>query len=492
MEFSPDYSACEDVKISSDAEKAVQDLRTILGNTMDLNIMSIKLNGIKCAVVTLEAMVSTEAMAELVFRPLMETKSFLKKPEQLFKFLTEESLLANERATVYTYGDLLQRLFSGFCIIITDTIPAAVVYGVQGFESRSVSSPQNEQTIRGSQDSFTENIRTNLSLVRRRLKTPSLRFEMTQVGERSDTDVCMMYLCDRADPDIVNKIRTSLSKIKLDTVLSTGYIEPFIDKSYAKSFFSAIISTERPDLVCCRLNEGKVCILIDGTPFCMICPSLFSENFQTMDDFCFKSFYAAFSRWLKYISFFLAVAFPGLYVAMVMFHPEIFTMKLLLNLSVSEEATPYPVVMEIILLIGLFEIMREAGLRLPKAVGSSVSIVGGLIIGDAAVKSGIVSAPLLIVVGITATASFVIPSLYQPVSILRLIFILAGGLAGLFGLSVCALVLIANVNAMNNFSISFTAPVTPFFKNGIKDVVSRRSFKDYERTHYTVEDYKSK
>lgn len=492
MEHSPDYSDYKNTKIAADVDKAMLDLRTCTGNTMDLNIMNININGVKAAVVTIEGMVSTSSMAELVFRPLMHAQIKENSSESLYEFLTEKSLLAAERAAVYTYGEVIQRLFSGFCVIFTDGLPKAVAYGIQGYDKRSVSAPESEQTLRGSQDSFTETIRTNLSLVRRRLKTPSLRFEMMQIGEKSSTDVCMMYLCDRASSEIVDRIRSSLSKIKLDTVLSTGYVEPFIDSSYSKSVFSSFISSQRPDLVCSRLNEGKLCILVDGTPYCLICPSLFSENFQSMDDYCSKPFYACFSKWLKYISFFLAVAFPGLYTAMVMFHPEFFTLKLLLNLAVSEEATPYPLVIEIVMLMVLFEIMREAGLRLPKPVGSSVSIVGGLIIGDAAVKSGLVSAPLLIVVGITATASFVIPNLYQPVSILRLVFILAGGFAGLFGIGVCTVVVLANICAMNDFAVSYTAPVMPFYAKGINDVVTRRSFKSYEKTKSTVEEYKER
>ena len=488
--FSPDFSQSKDRKISQNADKAAEDLRTILGNTMDLNIMNIQINGVKCLVVTIEGMVSTSSMSELVFRPVMESRKFVKTSQDMYKFLTQESLLAAERVTVYNYGDLITRLFSGFCGIIVDKTGSAVTFGIQGYDKRSVATPESEQTVRGSQDSFTETIRTNLSLVRRRMKTPSLRFEMMQIGEKSTTDVCMMYLCDRVSPDILEQIRKRLKSIRLDTVLNTGYIEPFIDSSYSESIFSSVITTERPDLACARLNEGKVCILVDGTPFCMICPSLFSEHFQTMDDYCEKRFYATFSKWLKYISFFLGIAFPGIYVALVMFHPEVFTLKLLLNLATSEEATPYPIVLEVIMLMGLFEIMREAGLRLPKSIGSTVSIVGGLIIGDAAVKSGLVSAPLLIVVGITATASFAIPSLYQPVSIMRLVFILAGGFGGLFGIAVCFFLLMVNINAMNDFNVSFTAPVTPFYKEGFTDVVSRRSFRNYEKTKYTVEDYR--
>lgn len=489
----PDYRTYKDVKINPDLSGAMTDLRAVTGNTMDLNIMFVKVSGVDCAVATIEAMTSTSAMSELIFRPLMNLELHKKSnAEGVFSFLTEESLLAAERKIVFTYGDVIQYLFSGFAVIFVESLSKAVVYSIQGYDKRSVSTPESEQTIKAAQDSFTETIRTNLSLIRRRMKTPSLRFEMMQIGKRSSTDVCMMYMCDRASSETVDALRKQLSKIKLDTVLTTGYIEPFIDESFGSSVFSQMSYSERPDMICTRLNQGRICILVDGTPFCIICPALFAENFQTMDDYCEKPYYVTFMRWLKYIAFFLAVAFPGLYVALANFHPEVFTLKLLLNLAVSEEATPYPLTAEVFMLMVLFEIMKEAGLRLPKSVGSAVSIVGGLIIGDAAVKSGLISAPLLIVVGITATSSFVIPSLNQQTTILRLVYILVGGCSGLYGIAVCTLLLIANINAMDDFAISYTAPVTPFFPKGITDVISRKSFKSYERTESTMKEYREK
>lgn len=491
MENSPDYKTYKDAKINACLDTAITDLRTISGNTMDLNVMNVTISGVPCSVVTIEGMVSTSAMAELIFRPLMNFQSEKKSNTAVFDFLTKQSLLAAERKTIFTYGDVFQFLFSGFAVIFIDALSKAVVYGIQGYDKRSISHPETEQTIYAAKDSFTEVIRTNLSLVRRRMKTPSLRFEMTQIGETTSTDVCMMYLEDRAAPEMVQRIRSKLSKIKLDTILTTGYIEPFIDDGYEKSIFSSIAKTERPDMVCTKLNQGKVCILVDGTPFCLICPTLFVENFHTMDDFCSKAYYATFIRWIKYLAFFLAVIFPGLYVALVMFHPEVFTLKLLLNLAASEEATPYPLVLEVIVLMLMFEVMREAGLRLPKSVGSAGSIVGGLIIGDAAVKSGIISAPLLIVLGITATASFAIPNLNQSITILRLIFILAGGSSGLFGISVCLILVLTNIGAMNDFYISYTAPLAPFYPKGAKDVLSRCQFRWYEKHHSTVEEYRA-
>ncbi len=280
-----------------------------------------------------------------------------------------------------------------------------------------------------------------------------------------------------------------LKKIKLDTIISSGNIKPFLEERVQENLFSNIGHTERPDVLCTKINEGKVCVLIDGTPFSLICPSLFVENFRTIDDYCSKTYFATYLRWIRYIAFFLAIAFPGIYVATASYHPEMLNLKLLLNLSASEQATPYPLFFEILIIMALLELMREASIRLPTAVGSAVSIVGGLIIGDAAVKSGIISAPLLIIVGLTATASFIIPSLNQQTSVLRLAFIFAGGAAGFFGIAVCGILVLANICAMDEFNIPYTAPVSPFSYKGSKDVISRASFKFMEKEHSTVEDY---
>lgn len=491
MNSSPDHNNYKDAKIADSLDKIILDLRTIMSNTMELNVMEINIGGAPCALVTIEGMVSNASMSELIFRPLMEFKVPVTENPQIavYQFVTKQSLLAAERHVLYTYGSVIQDLFSGFALIFIDGIPKGVAFGIQGYAVKSISEPTSEHNVMGSQEAFAEVIRTNISLVRRRMKSPSLRFEMMQIGKLSSTDVCLVYMVDKAPTQIVDKIRKKLKSIRLDTIISSGYIKSFLEEKIDDNLFSNIGHTERPDVLCTKINEGKVAVMIDGTPFALICPMLFAENFKTIDDYCSKNYFAAYLRWIRYLAFFLAVAFPGIYVATASYHPEMLNLKLLLNLSASEQSTPYPLFFEILIIMALLELMREASIRLPSAVGSAVSIVGGLIIGDAAVKSGIISAPLLIIVGLTATASFIIPSLNQQTSVLRLAFIFSGGAAGFFGIAVCGLVIIANVCAMDEFDIPYTAPVSPFSFKGIKDVFARVSFKSMEKSHSTIEDY---
>ena len=491
MSQSPNYENYKDIKISNKLDEILLDLRTIMNNTMELNVMEINIGGADCALVTIEGMVASSYMSDMIFLPLMSLEIPADENPNLavYNFLTAKSLMTAERHILYTYGNVVQDLFSGFALIFIDGIPKAVSLGIQGYAQKSISLPTSENNIMGSQEAFAEVIRTNISLIRRRLKSPALKFEMMQVGEQSSTDVCMVYMVGKASPKIINKIRKKLSNIKLDTIISSGYIKPFLEDNVSENLFSNIGHTERPDVLCTKLNEGKVCVLIDGTPFALICPVLFTENFKTIDDYCSKNYFATYLRWIRYFAFLLAVAFPGIYVATASYHPEMLNTNLLLNLYASEQATPYPLFFEILIIMALLELMREASIRLPSAVGSAVSIVGGLIIGDAAVKSGIISAPLLIIVGLTATASFIIPQLNQQTSVLRLAFIFSGGAAGFFGIAVCGIVIIANVCAMDEFRIPYTAPVTPFSLKGIKDVFARASFKSMEKSHSTVEDY---
>ncbi len=491
MNSFPDYENYRNIKIPSDINLALSHLRSITGNTMDLNIMEAKVSDHHCAVVSIEAMASTMTMGELIFKPLCELKlPENSKPTDIFDYLTKESLLSSERATVYDYGEVMVRLFSGFVLVLVNGIASGQVYGVQGFDKRAITEPTSDINVLGGRDGFIEQIRTNISLVRRRMKTPSLRFELMRIGSQSNTDVCIAYMADRATPELIESVRRRLSSIKLESVLTSGYVAPFLSKS-KRSLFSCVQTTDSPDSFRARLLEGKVGIIIDGTPFALLVPSFFVENFNTIDDYANRPYYVFYIRLIKYVAFFLSVMLPGIYVALATFHSETFTYKLLLSLVVSEQGTPYPLVFDITIITLMYEILREAGIRMPKNIGGAVSIVGGLIIGDAAVNSGLISAPILIIIGLTATASFVIPTLNQQTSILRIVMIIAGGISGLYGISLVTTVLIANICSLDDIGIPYSAPVSPFFKKGIKNLLMRSGFHSLQRGKTLVSDFEA-
>lgn len=290
----------EQVKIPADLNENLNNIRKIMNGTSDLLINEIIISGHPSALICCEGMVSTATMTQLIFHPLMYmVLPENSQPRDVFDRIETKLLLSAERKFISTYGELMQRVMSGFAIIVTNGVAGAIALGAQGFERRGINEPSMETNLKGSHEGFVETIRVNISLIRRKMKTPTLKFEMFQLGTRSKTDVCLAYLTDKVPRNMLKEIKSKLGNIKLETILSGGYVEPFLEGKHAMLFHN-IGSTERPDVLCGKLLEGRAAFLIDGTPFVLIIPYLFVENFQTMDDYNSKPYYATFLRWIKY------------------------------------------------------------------------------------------------------------------------------------------------------------------------------------------------
>ena len=316
-----------------------------------------------------------------------------------------------------------------------------------------------------------------MTLIRRRMKTPNLKFETMNVGKQSHTDICLCYLTNVVSETILKEVRKRICEIDIPNVLASGYISPFLEEKQNVAIFSSIGITERPDTVCGKISEGRIAILIDGTPNVLIVPYLFSEYFQAVDDYSVRPYFATITRWIKYFAFFSAIILPGLYVAVGSFNPEILPQELITKVAKSITTTPFPLAIETLLTHVIYEIMREAGLRLPKALGHAVSIVGALVIGESAVNAGLMGAPTLMVVALAAISSYVIPSLYEPISFLRILFIIVGGLFGMWGITLLFCAILINICSKNNFGIPFSAPISPFRFSDMRDVLIRTSWK---------------
>ena len=447
-------------KISGNIEDDSINLRAVMNNTNDLLSREIKIGSQTVRLFFCEGMFNLQLMSELLAEPLMKLKLENDTPHEIVEWMRLSSVLAAEQVEVYTFSELTRFIMSGFAIVLIDGINFGFALGMQGFQFRSISEPSAEVNERGSREGFIEIIRINISMIRRRMKSDKLKFEMMQVGRESRTDICLVYRTDAVSQKLLNKVRRRLSNIELDSVLDSGYLQPFLeDNPY--SVFSGIGVTERPDTMCAKVSEGRIGILVDGTPFALIVPFLFTEHFQSFDDYAHRSYYATFIRFLKYLSFFSTILIPGLYVAVASFHPELFPEVLLFNIAASEESTPFPIAIEALIIHLIFEIMREAGLRLPRPVGHAVSIVGALVIGDAAVTAGLIGAPMVMVVAVTAISSFVVPSLYEPVSILRIAFIIAGGTFGTYGIAILLAAVFISLSSINMYGIPITSPVSP-------------------------------
>lgn len=461
-------------------------LRRTFDVSSDLVIREIAVAGYSAAVISIEGMIDRHMMTDAVLLPLSRMPSTYKTATDAMHDIEKTVLGFVDLLKADTIEQLSELIVSGFAAVLLDGVDYGVLGGLQAFMIRSVSEPSTEVGVRGSREGFTEAIRINISMIRRRLKTPALTFEMLTVGGVSKTAVCLCYMRGRVSDRLLSDVRKRIQDCPLDIVLESGYLQPFLEGE-RRSLFTGVDVTERPDTLCGKVAEGRIGVLVDGTPFTLVVPYLFAEHFQSMDDYTEHPVYASFIRLIKYVSFLISLLLPGLYVAIGTHHADMLPSELLLTFINSARSTPFPLVAEAILIHFLFEIMREAGLRFPKSVGHAVSIVGALVIGESVVRAGLVGAPMVIVVALTSISAFVIPSLYGSIAVLRFVFIILGGMLGLYGVMLGALLLLCSLVSVDVDTIPITAPITPFSLKAMRDVFIRADWRRLSKTGFRIQ-----
>lgn len=475
------------VRLNRDLMENMVKVRALSQNSTDLLERQIEVSGVPVAILMCEGMVNLQLFTQILVRPLTELSLENADGEAVARWVSRQTVLSGDQKEFFTYDELFSFLMAGFVVLLIDGVDRGIACGMQGYSFRSVSEPSTEMNITGSREGFVEPIRVNQTMIRRRLRSPSLKFEMYPIGEKSRTDICLVYLTDTADPRMVEEVKRRLGKLSSDILLSQGYLRPYLE-GQPLSPFSSVGTTERPDTLCAKINEGRIGILVDGTPFALVVPYLFEEHFQSMDDYSYRPYYGSFIRLLKYFAFLLSIFLPGGYVAITSFSPEMLPDTLLFNIAASEQQTPFSMMTEALVIHLIYEIMREAGLRLPRPVGHAVSIIGALVIGDAAVKAGIIGSSMVMVVALTALSSFVVPSLYEPAAILKFVFILVGGTWGLFGISVGFVLLMTNLCSLESLGVPVMAPLSPCAPADLRDGLWRTGWKKLGSFRLRIQD----
>lgn len=475
----------EEDKLDCEIAKVRQTIEAGMKNAADLILDEVTVNGIGLLAVMFDGLVSNSQVSDFLLRPLATIPSKINSPEKMWKYLNSNKLMSSEQGTVSDYPSLFTKAMSGFVIVLIDGWGQAISLGYQGFATRGVGEPSAEKNMRGSREGFTESNNINTALVRRRLKSPHLMVESLSIGKLSRTNVRLLYLTGVADSEMVKRVKNDLGKAKMDVLLDSGYLQPFLEKG-KRSFFSGTGVTQRPDTLCAKLAEGRIGVMVDGSPYIMVAPYLFIEHFQSLDDYSERPYFATFVRLLKLLAFFMTIFLPGLYVAVVSFHPQLIPRAILASFLGSVTSTPMPVMLEALILFLLYELLREAGLRLPESIGQTLSVVGGIVIGDAAVKAGLVGLPLIIIIALTAVSSFVIPSLYESITILRFLFIIIGGTLGLFGIFMGFVLLIIDICAVRSLGVPVTAPIAPLSPGAFRDLFWRSGWKKLQDKTFSV------
>ncbi|MDD2573581.1 MAG: spore germination protein [Bacillota bacterium] len=351
-------------------------------------------------------------------------------------------------------------LLSGDSLILIDGYKKVLVIGSKGWPNRGVQEPQTEAVIRGSRDGFTETMRFNTALLRRRLRDPNLKIKQIKVGVRSKTDIAIAYMDNIVDKNVLKEVEKRLERINIDAVLESGYIEQFIEDSWY-SPFPQIQNTERPDRVAASLLEGRVAIITDNTPFVLLVPATLNIMFQSSEDYYERWFIASFIRILRYTSAFISLILPAVYIAITSYHPGLIPTDLALYIAGTRTGVPFPAFIEAVVMELTLELLREAGIRLPGPIGQTIGIVGGLVIGQSAVQAGLVSPIMVIVVAITAIASFAVSSYSVGISfrILRFFIIILAAVLGLYGLMLGLLIILVHLCSLKSFGVSYLSPL---------------------------------
>ncbi|MUG87138.1 spore germination protein [Paenibacillus timonensis] len=430
-------------------------------------------------IVYLDGMVRLQTVEENVLKPLIfiGLPQGLDRMQSLVETFRRKWLPLTNIRTDESLEDLVNHILQGGLAILVDGEDSALIAQIQDFETRSIQEPRKESTMRGSKEGFVENIRTNTSLLRRRIVHPDLKMESYKIGTYTQTEVVLAYMKGIADEKVLSEVREKLSKIALDGVIDSAYIEEWLENN-SFSIFSQIQNTERPDIVTASLLEGKVTLLTDGTPFALLLPVTFWSGLQSADDYFERFVFVMLTRMVRYLMTFISFAFPALYVALSTFHPEMIPSYLMVGIATARENSPFPTVIEVFIMMVIFDGLQEAGVHLPNQLGPIVSIIGALVIGQAAVEAGIISTPIIIVISLTGVAAYTIPrySASLPFRLIRYFLTFISGFLGFVGFAYGLIFLLIHLVMLESFGTPYLSPIAPFDGKRIRDLFIRYPF----------------
>lgn len=445
----------------------------------DLNIRKIKIGSKYIMYIFYESTSSDDKISNFFMKSI--SYDVKEKNINLFSNLLKmlENTIPNSKLkTIDNYEDIYYHLASGFTCIFVDGEEKVIAIETKSILDRSVSEPTTETIVRGPKDSFTENYMVSLGLIRKRIKDKNLIVTENKVGRRTKTKVSLIYLKDIVDSKKIDKIIKKIESIDIDGVLDSSYIREFL-VGKNKLAFPKMISTERPDLACNSILNGKVVILVENSPFVLIIPGLFFDYFKSAEDDYQKPINSNFTRILRFIAFLITILTPALYIAVMTYNAEIIPDKLLISLAIQRQGVPFPTFISVILLLSTFEMLRESDIRMPSLMGSSIGIVGALVLGDAAVSAGIVSPTVVIIVAITSVSGLLFSDIdfVNAIRWWRTLFIIGATILGIIGITLVGIIFIAKLCSIESLGTSYLSPLVPFNAEDQKDNFIRISRK---------------
>ncbi|MCX7714883.1 MAG: spore germination protein [Clostridia bacterium] len=424
----------------------------------------------KYCIVYFDGVVNSIIINEDIVKPLMRT-DIKNLDGTLIDILIKKVILINEVKKTEKIGDIIESVTYGDTILFADGAAEAIILNSKGFQTRSINEPESEKILSGPREGFCESLLLNLSMIRRKVRSTELKMKFYSLGRRTNTQACICYIDGLVNKDILSELYSRLDKIDMDGVIDTNYITEII-KDAPFSLFKTIGSTERPDVVAGKLLEGRIAVFVDGSPVVLTLPYLFIENFQSNEDYYLNFYYTSFSRLLRIFAFILTVCVPAFYVAIVAFHHEMLPTSLLIHVAMERKNVPLPAAVEAFVMLIVFDILRETGIRMPTGVGQALSIVGALVIGQAAVEAKMIAAPMIIIVGITGITNLLVPKLNTSVIYLRFFLLALSSVLGYFGFIIGVSLILIHILKLRSFGIPSMAIPNIKYQN-MKDIYIR-------------------
>lgn len=431
-------------------------------------------SGEECVLVYIRGMINQEAAQNFIIRSIQYESEHLKQADIYQTLFEDKALDVSNIKVVSDLNEGMTAILDAGALLIIDGDKRMVTFSISNYPTRSINEAPNESVIRGPREAFIEDLEINLTMLRRRLKSTDFKTEALIIGKKTKTDVVITYMENTCKPELVREMKRRLSFLDIDSTLGSSYIEEAIeDNPYSP--FPQIQYSERPDVVSAALLEGRLAVVVDGTPMMIIVPVTLPMLLQSAEDYFQRFVAATWIRWIRYLFLFISLLLPSLYIAVTTFHPEMIPKQLLLTIAASRAIIPFPAFLEALMMEVAFEALREASVRIPKSIGQAVSIIGALIIGTAAVEAGIVSAAMVIIVSLTGIASFIIPHFDLGLSfrLLRFPIMLLATMFGLYGIA-CGLILIyIHLIKLESFGVPYLSPIAPYKASDMKDTLVR-------------------
>lgn len=449
------------MNLTTSLESNLKKIKEIL-TSCDIDFSEILVGESKATLIFTKDLVDKKSMGDLIIRP---ASLYNGKPDSQSFF---KMFFNPEKKKTTTIKDLVSEVVIGNAVLLCEGVDYAISFEVKKFEKRSIQEPPTSTVIKGPREGFVESLPVNVSLIRRRIKSQHLIFKNHEIGRFSKTSVSLCYIDNVVDQKLVEKVEEKLKSINIDAILDSSYVAKFLGGK-KPALFKEVGNTEKPDILVAKILEGRVAILVDGSPIALTVPYLLVEDFQSPSDYYNSPYSATLARWIRGVSVILALLLPALFVSAELFHLQLIPISFLLTIVNSIKGIPLSPSYEMFFTFLIFEILNEASVRMPRYVGMVVSIVGGLVLGETAVNAGIISPPTLMIIALSGICLYTVPELEQPLSFIRLFFLVVAGSIGIYGLIVSVSVMLIHLTTKESFSAPLLAPFSPLIKKDLKD-----------------------